>query len=330
MRLKEAMNRLDPALDYGIIIKRENIFYLTGFFPTTMAVLVLTDKPYLAISEMDASIARDVDLEVRAIKNFKKELKLKGRVGVEKKNTTIGFAEKFLKGCEIEDISFIEEMRQIKDSYEVKLIGEAIKIAEDVLRYIKFVGRTEKEVSAEIGHKVSRNGKIAFEPIVASGKNSAVPHHTSTGKVIKKTDGLIVDLGVMFEHYNCDMTRTFTKDPSKRFKRVYEAVIEAQRVGIRQMSPGSRVGDCDEAVRGVLRKYGYEDYFVHSTGHGLGLEVHEAPRISKESDDVFREGMVVTVEPGVYIPGWGGVRIEDVVLVGKRPKTLTRFPKLEF
>jgi Xaa-Pro dipeptidase len=331
MRLKRAMERLHPALDYGIVLKRENIYYLTGFFPTTMAVLVLTDEPYLAISEMDSSIAEDVDLEVRVIKSFKKELKLfKGRVGVEKRSTTIGFTEKFLKGCEIEDLTFIEEMRQIKDPIELKLIKEAIKIAEDVLRDIKFEGMREREVSARIGFEVSRMGKIAFEPIVAAGKNSAVPHHTSAEKVIKRTDNVITDLGARFEHYNSDMTRTFSKDPTKKFKEVYEGVIEAQREGIRHLTPGSRAGDCDEVVRSVLREYGFEEYFVHSTGHGIGLEVHEAPGISRESDVVFREGMVVTVEPGVYIPEWGGVRIEDIVIVGKKPKILTRFPKLEF
>ncbi len=126
------------------------------------------------------------------------------------------------------------------------------------------------------------------------------------------------------------MSRTFSATPDEKFKEVYQAVAEAQSEAIKHLRPGISAKECDTAVRGVLREYGFEKYFIHSTGHGVGLEVHESPRISKDSEDVFKEGMVLCIEPGVYIPGWGGVRIEDVVLVGKKPKVLTSFPKIRF
>ncbi|RMF89635.1 MAG: aminopeptidase P family protein [Methanobacteriota archaeon] len=329
MRLEEALHRLDPEVDSAIIQKKENIYYLTGFFPTAFAVLVLGDEPYLAVSEMDSLLAKDVDVQVRVVKDFKKELSFRGRVGIEKRHTTLDFAEKYLRGCEVVEIGFIDEMRQVKDRDEVRRIKEAIRITEHVLGSIEAEGATEKELAAEIAFEINRAADLAFDPIVASGENSAIPHHRPSGKNIKPSEPLIIDLGARLQHYNCDMTRTFARNPSKRFREVYRAVVEAQEAGIKQLKPGTPVRECDAAVRGVFKEYGFEQYFLHSTGHGVGLEVHEAPRISKESEDAFKEGMVVTVEPGVYIPGWGGVRIEDAVLVGKKPQVLTGFPKMD-
>jgi Xaa-Pro dipeptidase len=328
MRIKEVVARLDSSFDYGVVLKKENIFYLTGFFPTAFAVLVLKDEPYLAVSELDETLASVAPIEVKVIKSFIKELKFKGKVGIEKRHTTVSFVEEFLKGCRFEDLKFIDVMRQIKDNVEVDLIKKAIKITEDALRNIEPEGFTEKEVAAKIVYEINKAAGVAFDPIVASGKNSAVPHHTSSDKKINATDPVIIDLGANFEHYNCDMSRTFSHTHTEKFKEVYQAVIEAQKEGIRHLTTGTPVRECDMAVRRVLKEYGFEDYFIHSSGHGVGLDVHESPKISKDSEDVFKEGMVMTVEPGVYIPGWGGVRIEDVILVGEKPKVLTGFPKM--
>ncbi len=329
MCLKAALKLLDPSLDCGVITKRESIYYLTGFLPSAFAVLVLGDTPYLAVSEMDASLAEGVDIEVKVVKSFKKELSFKGRVGVEWRHTTLHFVEEFLKGCELKNMRFISEMRQTKDRSELERIIKAIGITEEVLQASMPVNGRERGAAAELRYRISKRSDVAFEPIVASGVNSAIPHHIPSDKRILETDPVIVDLGAQFKGYTCDMTRTFCQNPDDWFSVVYRAVAEAQREGIKHIRPGHLCRECDEAVRKVLQHHKLEEYFLHSTGHGIGLEVHEAPRISKESDDVFRDGMVVTVEPGVYIPGWGGVRIEDVVLVGKNPKVLTSYPKLE-
>lgn len=329
MRLKAALKLLDTTLDCGVITKKESIYYLTGFFPTAFAVLVIDDKPYLAVSEMDAALTEDIDIEVSVVKSFKKELSFKGRVGVEKRHTTLSFVEEFLKGCELEDMRFISEMRQVKDRSELERIGTAIQITEKMLGSLTTVGGTERDAAAELRCRISKKSEVAFDPIVAAGKNSAIPHHFPGDKEIVEANPVIVDLGAQFEGYNCDMTRTFCQSPGGRFKEVYRAVVEAQKEGIKHLRPGSRCSDCDAVVREVLKQHELEGYFLHSTGHGIGLEVHEAPRISKDADDTFKEGMVVTIEPGVYIPGWGGVRIEDVVLVDKNPLVLTNYPKLD-
>jgi Xaa-Pro aminopeptidase len=126
------------------------------------------------------------------------------------------------------------------------------------------------------------------------------------------------------------MTRTFSKNPNAKFKEIYRATRQAQKEGIKKVQSGTKAVECDAALRYVLREYGYEEYFVHSTGHGIGLDVHEPPQISNKSNDTLKNGMVVTVEPGIYIPGWGGVRIEDMVLVGKKPEVLTNYPYYSF
>lgn len=330
MRLQQAIDLMDPSLDFGIVTKKENIFYLTGFFPTAFAVLVLGDSPYLAVSEMDSILAEEVDIEIRVVKSFKKELEFKGKAGVEKRHTTLSFAEEFLRSCEIVDLKFISEMRTVKDSGELDLIKRAVQTTEDVLENLSFHGLTEREAAAEIAFNLNKIAASAFDPIIATNGNSAVPHHRPSDDIVSSTGPVIVDLGARVEHYNCDMTRTFSAAPDERFKEVYQAVVEAQKEGIKHLRPGAVAKDCDSAVRGVLAEYGYGKYFIHSSGHGVGLEVHEPPRISKDSEDVLKQGMIVCIEPGVYIPGWGGVRIEDIVRVGKKPKVLTRFPKLAF
>ncbi len=327
MRWKKALERLGDTLDYSVFTKKESIYYLTGFWPTTLAALVLGRESYLAVSEMDAALADKAPIEVRVLKSFKKQLELKGRVGVEKRHTTLGFADEFLKGCELQDVKVVESMRQVKDSRELSRIKRCIQLAEKVLCEVEKTGVTEKELARQMVCGILQEGGVAFDPIVASGKSSAVPHHTPSDNPISDAGPTIIDLGARIGHYNCDMTRTFGTEKSDRFVEIYSAVAEAQKAGIESIKPGVPVKICDQAVRGVLRERGLEDYFIHSSGHGVGLEVHEAPRISRDSEEVFREGMVVSVEPGVYIPGWGGIRIEDMVYVDKSSKILTTYQK---
>ena len=157
---------------------------------------------------------------------------------------------------------------------------------------------------------------IGWPPIVAADANAALPHHLSADGPVG-TKLLLLDYGCTVDGYHSDMSRTIwlQGDPDEEIRRMHEAVHESQAAGIATIRPGVTGHDVDEACRAVLRKHGYEEQFLHSTGHGVGLEIHEAPRLARKSDDVLADGHVVTVEPGVYVPGFGGVRIEDMVLV---------------
>ncbi len=216
---------------------------------------------------------------------------------------------------------FLDEFREVKTEEEISIISEAVSIAEvslkNVLHLLK-AGTTEKQFRAELIREMFLNGADgeAFPTIVASGKNSAIPHWETSDREIKEGDCVIVDFGVLYRGYVSDITRTFfVGKPPKELLDVYDAVLEAQSIGINFLSPGRAACEVDSKVRSFLERKGYGEYFLHSTGHGIGIEVHEKPTISARSKDVLRKDTVVTVEPGVYIPGVGGVRIEDDCIV---------------
>jgi Xaa-Pro aminopeptidase len=213
-------------------------------------------------------------------------------------------------------------MRARKDKNEIKNIKKAIRITEEALGKIEF-NHSEIAVAASIEHHIRKRGQLAFEAIVAGGANSAVPHHTSSDTQISMP--VIVDAGARVDHYNADITRTYLSSENESVQEVYYAVKEAQKAGIKECYHGNDIKRADLAVRNVLREYGYLKDFLHSTGHGIGLSVHEEPRISREATGTFKEGMVVTIEPGVYRDF--GVRIEDIVLIGRKPKVLSRLSK---
>ena len=160
---------------------------------------------------------------------------------------------------------------------------------------------------------------MSFETIVAAGQRSALPHGRASNALIPKRGFVILDLGVILHGYCSDMTRTvWVGSVSRRAKDIYRAVLEAQEAAVDVVAPGITTGAVDHAARSVLKKAGLARYFIHSTGHGVGLEIHEQPRIARDQTDVLKPGMVITVEPGVYLPGEGGVRIEDMVVVTER------------
>ncbi len=322
------VNRLNAALEHvnemgiecGIVLKPENIFYLTGFFPSSQAALLLTQEPLLLVSKMDAKLASKCCVEFRVFEKFENELKLEYRnIGIEKKYASFEFCEKYLTGKNIQDLDFTEEMRKIKDRGEIEKIKKAVKIAGDALAEAAdaLEGKTEREVAALAEYAIKMRAETAFEAIVASGKNSSVPHHRSTGRKIKPGEAVVIDIGARVGYYNCDISRTLNSNPD-----TYGAVVEAQRAGIKECCAGNEIKNADSAVRSVLREYGFEEFFLHSSGHGIGIEVHEAPKIAKDTEGKFQAGMVVTLEPGVYRDF--GVRIEDMILVGKKPEILSR------
>jgi len=216
----------------------------------------------------------------------------------------------------------IADARAIKHEEEVELMRKALRITEEsvekVLNELK-PGVSEKAVAALVEYHMRSEGAdgLAFETIVAFGPNAAYPHATVTDRTLGKDDIAVMDLGAQVSSYSSDLTRTILVGNVGEVKKVVEVVSEAVAVSIDFVKDGVSAEEVDGKARDIIRKSGYGKYFIHSLGHGVGIEVHEKPRIAQGSKDVLREGMVVTIEPGVYIPGKFGVRIENMVLVRK-------------
>lgn len=212
-------------------------------------------------------------------------------------------------------------LRQRKDEVEQDAMREAAalgcRLFDDCLEYI-VPGTTENEVALAIEYMARLGGAegMSFETIVASGERSALPHGRASGAKLPRRGFVTLDFGVVLDGYCSDMTRTVHLGKARRGEReVYEAVLEAQTAGVAAVKAGVLAGDVDAVCREVLTRSGYGDFFTHSTGHGVGIEIHEGPRLGKASEERLKAGMVVTIEPGVYMPGEFGVRIEDTVLV---------------
>jgi Xaa-Pro aminopeptidase len=215
----------------------------------------------------------------------------------------------------------IEERRMLKSSAEIAKIRKSVEVnSEAFARVIKRLrpGVSELDVAAEIEFQMKLLGaeKPAFDTIVAAGPHSALPHAHPTSHRIGENELLLVDMGASVEGYSSDMTRVVhLGEPPKRIRQMYKAVLEAQLAGVAAVREGVKAGKVDAVTRNVLKKYKLDRAFIHSTGHGLGLEIHEGPRLGKKEQTKLQAGMTITIEPGVYVEGLGGIRIEDTVLV---------------
>lgn len=321
-KIIEEMKR--RSIGVAVILKPENIYYFTGFFPSSFAALIIHREAELIISPMDSTRKEEIRINYKIVDNFSKIFKgIKSkRVGIEKDYIKYSFFEKYLKKEAVVGLEFLEDMRTVKDKREIELIKRGCIITEKIINEIaeNLVSKTEKEVAAEIEYRLNKEAGVAFPTILASGKNSALPHHTP--EMVKiDTDSLIIDAGAKVEHYCSDITRSFSLSDNKKYIEWREIVEEAQKAGIKECYPGNKASNVDIAVREIFKEYNVEKYFLHSTGHGLGLEVHEAPGLSKTSKEVLKEGMVVTIEPGLY--GNFGIRIEDDIVVKKNPDIIS-------
>jgi Xaa-Pro aminopeptidase len=224
----------------------------------------------------------------------------------------------------------IEELRVVKDRGEISAIRIAGRVTAEVfaemLPHVR-PGVIERDLAAEIEYRMRKKGAegAAFETIVASGPRSAYPHSRPSAKALQESELVIFDLGAILAGYAADMTRTvFLGEPTRRVRNLYSAVLKSQEGAVQSVQDTNSAGKIDSAARRILAKHGYARYFTHSTGHGVGLEIHERPRLRKGETTRLRAGSVITVEPGVYLEGFGGIRIEDTVLVGPDgPEILT-------
>lgn len=233
--------------------------------------------------------------------------------------------------------ALIEKLRAMKDPLELETIQKAIDAADEAFTEVSQrvrPGMTENAVAREIEIAVRQHGgdNVSFTTIVAAGTWGARPHAHPRDVEIGASDAIVIDMGARVDGYCSDLTRTFTADPpDAKFREIYEIVREAQRNAIERVEHGMKGTDAHELAASVIEKAGYGENFGHGLGHGVGLEVHEAPYMGKTSTDTLENGMVFTIEPGIYVPGWGGIRIEDIVVMENgRARVLSRAPKLTF
>ncbi len=335
-------------LDAFLVTCLPNVRYLCGFTGSS-AVLVVSEGRAYCIT--DGRYREQARTEVRgAAVTVAKGPLLAGaaarlkktnarKVGLEGEHVTLA-QEKTLSSMlparlRLRPVSgLVERLRAVKDAEEVKCLRAAVELASSLypplLKRIR-PGVRESEVAGILESAARRAGasRMSFDTIVASGTRSALPHGVASSQVVASNGFIVLDFGVILAGYCSDMTRTVHLGrPGSWARRVYGAVLEAQQAALESVREGQEAGKVDQAARKVLAKAGLGRYFTHSTGHGVGIEIHEAPRLARGQREPLLSGMVVTIEPGVYVPGKGGVRIEDMVLVTKRGcEVLTPTPK---
>lgn len=346
----------NKKLDAILVSSIPNITYLTGFSNFSKdereAFLLITKKSNYIFT--DGRYSEAVEKYVKGFKlieisssfsladvlaKFAIEKKLR-KIGIEEDNLTVTEYKKFRKIFK-KLVNFnTSELRIIKSEHEISKIQKACQIGDlaysHILKKLR-INVTEKEIASEIELFIKGKGAdISFEPIVAFGSNSSVPHHKSSNRKLKKGNIVLLDFGVKFENYCSDMTRTvFFGKPTRRQKEIYQTVLNAQKLaiehidlaGLKRPTCEVRASEVDKVARDYIISKGYKT-IPHSLGHGIGLEVHEAPHLSPISKDELKEGMVFSIEPGIYIKNFGGVRIEDLALLtAKGAKLLTTSPK---
>jgi len=331
-RLSIAHRQLkETKLGALIITKPSNVTYITGFtgdeswaIITSRAAYLITDSRYTcqALDECtNCRVIERVTALPEAAAKLLKKLKFSRTTAVETSTSVAGFAalKRHIKGGVKAVANVIETQRAVKDKSEVLCIKNACRIAQEALkqtrRYVK-PGITENELAGRLDFQIRRLGVTnSFETIVAFGANAARPHHKPTTRRLKKNDSILVDFGARYKGYCCDLSRCFTiGSVSKLYKKAYDAVERAKAAAIKVIKPGVDIREVDAAARQVIKNFGLPVY-GHGTGHGLGLEVHEAPFVSDKAEGELQAGMVFTVEPAVYIGGKLGVRLEEDCLV---------------
>jgi Xaa-Pro aminopeptidase len=332
-------------LDCLVVTHPANWYYLTGFTGESGALVVSMDGTTLLT---DGRFTVQGKEETRGIKIELQQgglypalgamLRKKGlrRVGYDANHFMVAQWDTLRKalggkGRGFEASGLVERLRMRKDAQELAIMRKAAILAGEVLEgVLKLVkpGVRESELGAEIEYQMKKRGAsgASFETIVASGPRGALPHARPTAKKLRKNELVVLDLGAILGHYCSDMTRTVhVGRAGRRVREWYRSVQEAQEAAVAAVQAGVTCGEVDAAARDVLKKNGLEQYFVHSTGHGVGLEVHEEPRVARGQTVRLEAGNVITIEPGVYVEGVGGIRIEDDVVVETgRSEVLTR------
>ncbi|EMF0092461.1 aminopeptidase P family protein [Enterococcus hirae] len=336
----------EENLDSFLITSPYNLRYLTNFTGTTGLAVITLEKAFFITdfryTEQAAAQAQGFEIIKNVGPIFEEVADLVQKEGLRE----LGFEEttvSFLEYSVLEEIidaqlipisGMIEELREIKDEEAIAIIEKACSIADlaydHILKMIQ-PGMTEIEVANQLDFYMRSLGAsgVSFETIVASGLRSAMPHGVASKKIIEQGDLITIDFGCYYEGYVSDMTRTFAiGDPGEQLKEIYQIVLEAQLAVLEVAKPGVTGKQLDAVARDYITKHGYGEAFGHSTGHGIGLEIHEGPNVSVRAEKQFVPGNIITDEPGIYLPGIGGVRIEDDLLItSDGNRVLTHSPK---
>ncbi len=353
-RIESLCAALPAQADGYLLTSESNIFYFTGFPCDAATLLATRDETYFFTDSRYMEAAKRTIRGVTFLdtakftEDFPRVCRGKGlrRILAETSSMTVRAARRFgelIPESELvfeDDLAFLSQFRRCKSADEADKIGRAQRIAEQALERILPLlqpGRTEREIALELDYAMLRLGaeKLSFQTIVVSGENSSLPHGVPGSRTLRDGDMITLDFGAVVEGYHSDMTRTFALGHCADAQRnVYETVLRAQQAGLAALRPGVECKAADEAARSVIREAGFGDFFGHGTGHGVGVEIHERPNLSPLSRETLAEGDVVTVEPGIYLPGRFGVRIEDMVQITadgysnftRAPKELTVLP----
>ena len=330
-----------------LVTNLKNICYLVGYTGSNGLLVVksetcefYSDFRYKEQSAQEVRGARVRIVKGSLLEAAAKEsgLRRMRRIGFESNDLRVSAyhqLRKILAGRKLlPKAGLVEKLRRIKDEEEITRMRRAAGIADrafaEVCQLLR-PGMKEQEVANELDHRMRRMGaqRVAFETIVASGPNGALPHARPGERRIRSGDLVVFDLGAVWKEYCSDMTRTVSVGRASRKQReMYDLVLRAQRAGVHAVAHGANAAEADRASRQIIEEKGLGPAFGHGLGHGVGLEVHEAPGLNSKSKEHLETGMVVTVEPGIYLANWGGIRIEDLVVVRNgRPEILTRTPK---
>ncbi len=339
----------DEECDALVVANMVNVRYLTGFTGSAGLVwlgadelVLITDRRYGEQSEAETSQA-GVSVRIEITNDAPKQILAAaadgvGRIGLEAASVSWADQRKYAEWFEAAQLvpttGVVERCRQIKDDGEIYRMVVAATVADDALAEVRPMladGPTEKEAALALDTAIRQRGAdgSAFPTIVASGPNAALPHKRPTHRPIGHRELVIVDMGAVVDGYRSDMTRTMAVgEPDPEARRVFDTVRDAQRLGVAQAAVGTPIAEVDKACRDRIAAEGWADAFVHGTGHGVGLDIHEQPWVRASAEELLQTGHVITVEPGIYLPGFCGARVEDTVVVSDEgPLRLTESPK---
>ncbi len=349
-RLEKLRQKLaEKEIDAVFISQPENRYYLSGFDGSTGFLLITPQNTILATDfrYLEQARTQAPDYEIFQITNdvtawlpeLVADLSLR-RLGVEAGHVTFTMYRQLTEALNKSQLRLIpvdglvESLRAIKEPEEIELISNAVKMTDDAFNYIQGeigIGMSEQEIAWEIEKFLRENGSqtIPFDIAVASGPNSALPHAKPSPRAIQPDEPVIIDIGARIEGYSSDLSRTICLGtPDNTFNKAYDTVLGAQLTAMAIIKEGMTGDQADSLAREVIEQAGYGEAFGHGLGHGIGLSPHESPRLGQNSPEKLADGMIFTIEPGIYINGWGGVRIEDVVIMEDgKPRTLTKANK---
>lgn len=345
-RLERMRQRMqEEKIDTFVVLRPENGRYLSGFTGGEATLVVTLERAFLLTDFRYIEQAKEQAPDFEIVKTGHDHFLTIVEIGLQSKR--VGFEGDFITYSDYEKLkqsfphcelltlpSLVNELRSIKDEQEINLIRQAVRIADnafsEVLKSIE-VGQMEEKIGLDLEFSMRRLGASggSFEFIVASGNRSAMPHGTASSKQVQAGEFLTMDFGAIYQGYCSDITRTiFLGEPTEKHREVYALVLAAQQAGIRAVAPGRTGKEVDAVARKIIEDAGFGEYFGHGLGHSVGLAIHEGPNLNMREERVLEPGMVLTVEPGIYIPDWGGVRIEDIVLVTENGcEVLTQAPK---